>query len=280
MEGDMKKVIWVFVLCLGIAGMVKSGMAEDRYALSFDGVDDYATTEIQIGGGPCEMSLLFWLYVPRIQLSGEEEKRVVIPLDMIPKGKASEDMLLGPKLYISVPRKSGSWITASVTTGKYKTESFVQRKMKTGFSDKAEFGYNRWHHFAITVGGMESHLYIDGKDVDSASFPRVLNPDVSKLTIGRTDWGGGKCYFKGQMAQLMIFQRRLDQATIRSIMAKKSLDPKKNAPGQEAEGLICYWSFNMTMGDVSVGRKKSNLSRFGSEGPQNGPQFVKVERLN
>jgi len=74
-----------------------------------------------------------------------------------------------------------------------------------------------WHHYVITKSSADAHLYLDGALAASKGAPiDNPNPEGSGLYIGK-QYGEGREYFDGNIAELTVWGSELSAAEIKTM---------------------------------------------------------------
>ena len=106
-----------------------------------------------------------------------------------------------------------------------------------------EVPVNQWRHVALICKSGESHLLIDGRPLGGENrhnYRYILPPET--LYIGRGYQG--KRYFKGDLAEVRLWNRALDPSEIQAKMQQSLIG---NEPG-----LVGYWPLNDGSGAIAA----------------------------
>jgi len=111
---------------------------------------------------------------------------------------------------------------------------------------------NEWAHVAMVVSPTETTLYLNGESAVNTTNPTVCEFDGS-MNFGRDPHSGGR-RFKGELDEVLIYNRSLSQTEIRELMHLTRV------PANETD-LIGYWQFNRTDGIITdrIGTNHANL---------------------
>ncbi|MBN8248186.1 MAG: hypothetical protein J0L84_12170 [Verrucomicrobia bacterium] len=103
----------------------------------------------------------------------------------------------------------------------------------------------QWHHLAFTVGADGGRLYVDGilRDARSWTGPAGATTAQHPLTLGEYP-GTGPSFFRGQMDEVSIWNRRLGSPEI--------ADRRFRSLRGDESGLIAYYRFDSGAGSVVV----------------------------
>ncbi len=132
-----------------------------------------------------------------------------------------------------------------------------QASSKVGKSDAGYVIAHEWHHYAITYSSGTVTFYRDGQKISTASG---LGSSIRKQTVMRL---GGDYPFTGIIDELQMWSRALTESEIRDYGSKPIEDPSS------ANGLLLYYQFNQTSGDVidSSGHNLTGVrTNFGPDG--------------
>lgn len=113
---------------------------------------------------------------------------------------------------------------------------------------------NEWAHVAMVISPTETTLYLNGEpavntaDNDPLAFDGVLNFGADP------NWSARR--FKGEMDEVVVYNRALDQNEIRELMHLT------RTPANETD-LIGYWQFNRTSGTITDRAGSNHASLIG-----------------
>ena len=121
-----------------------------------------------------------------------------------------------------------------------------------------------WHHYAVTfAAGRTVCFYRDGVLVSTAQFASIaLVPGLERFAIGLDE-----APMRGQIDEFRVWNKTLDEAAIRSYCNQPIEDDALAAA--EAAGLVLYYGFNQSGGNVTDATSKGNTgirSGFGPDG--------------
>lgn len=111
---------------------------------------------------------------------------------------------------------------------------------------------NEWAHVAIVASPTEVRLYLNGVAAVDAVAPAAVNFD-GVLNFGADpNWSARR--FKGEMDEVLVYNRALSQDEIRSLMHLT------RTPADETD-LLAYWQFNRSSGSITdrVGTNHASL---------------------
>jgi len=111
---------------------------------------------------------------------------------------------------------------------------------------------NEWAHVAMVVSPTETTLYLNGVASVNTTDPSAFNFD-GVLNFGADpNWSGRR--FKGEMDEVLFYNRALSQNEIRELMHLTRV------PADETD-LMGYWQFNRTSGTITdrVGSNHASL---------------------
>jgi hypothetical protein len=199
------------------------------YALSFDGVDDYATA----GNGGFTtpegtMTIELWV---RFESGGTDQDFIVLRLNLesglrigIHAGTIAARRIFGDRVLTAAP---------------------------------ALPSVNQWHHVAYTFDYTTNVLYVDGAQVDAqTTAPDDRTPN--QVWLGSID--GVNALFRGEMDEVRVWAITRSAAEIRADMKH---GPVAGQSGTDAlidsiNGLVAYWTFD---DDRSGGRSVDRSGR-------------------
>ena len=103
---------------------------------------------------------------------------------------------------------------------------------------------NKWHHLAGVNSVSGGYLYLDGVLIGNDASPAASIAVVSSpLWIAKYNNTTGTNFFNGQIDEVRIWNRALNQTEIRDNMCQKLI-------GNET-GLVGYWRFDETSGTTA-----------------------------
>ena len=105
------------------------------------------------------------------------------------------------------------------------------------FSDSGAIAPGEWHHLAMTYGGGDLKVYLDGTQVASKTINKKREAGTSPVNIGRRQ--DGYTYFVGLIDEVRIFNEVLTQTEIES----HAENPETAPTEAEVDGLVRYWGF-------------------------------------
>lgn len=117
-----------------------------------------------------------------------------------------------------------------------------------------------WHHYAVTFNNRSTIFYRDGiqfskKSIMQAKLPAIANFSIGTATAPQT----------GQMDEFRVWNKALSLEQLKEVANA----PITDIAAAEANGLVVYYSFNQSGGDVQDGTTNSNhgvRSGFGPDG--------------
>lgn len=119
----------------------------------------------------------------------------------------------------------------------------------------------QWHHYAVTLKSGSVRFYRDGKQVSSAS----IGSSVKVGTLSAFTFGADNAPLSGSLDEFRIWNKSLTAAQIKSY----NNQPITDVTAEEANGLVLYYQFNQSSGDVKDATSNANngtRSGFGPEG--------------
>lgn len=209
-----KSLFWMSLVVVGLAalGSVSTASASvgiDRAALSFDGIDDKVTTNLNIDQSPSSTGATFEAWVKPTNLS------------------------YGWHNVISTNNTGYAWGVAQFTDVWYVTVG--GKSMSTGLKVDA----NVWQHVsAVFTPGTGVTFYKNNQKVILNSIG--YNTLDANVMIGAAPQANKPGYFGGVIDNVMIWNKPLTQDEVQYYMYTR-------AEGYEA-GLIGYWNFNTEFG--------------------------------
>jgi len=199
------------------------------YALSFDGVDDYATAgnsgfTTAMGTTTIEM----WV---RFESGGTDQDFIALRLNLesglrigIHAGTIAARRIFGDRVLAAAPALPPA---------------------------------NEWHHVAYTFDYTTNVLYVDGVQVDAeTTAPDDRTPN--QVWLGSID--GVNSLFRGQMDEVRVWTVTRSAAEIRADMKH---GPVAGQNGSDAliDGLVAYWTFD----DDRSGGRSADRSGHGND---------------
>lgn len=106
--------------------------------------------------------------------------------------------------------------------------------------------WDKWSHVAITNNGQNAKTYINGELEAEGATGGSLIVDKTPLYVARNLEGKSKDYFKGQIADIRIWNKSRSQEEIKNDMGRR-------LKGDE-EGLVGYWPLNEGSGNIAGDR--------------------------
>jgi len=197
-----------------------------KYALKFDGFDDYA--EIQDNPSlnvDTNITLEAWI---KFESGGTYQPRII---SKGPDGAGYELLITndGPECNLEFRIASGSLISNTLI---YE---------------------NSWYHVAATYDGAEMKLYINGVPDTSIIASGNLNISNLNLFIGQKSTGAWDKY-KGLIDEVRIWNIAQSESDIRNFMYQQ-------LTGTE-NGLAAYWQFNEGIGDTTYDKTLNGNNGF------------------
>jgi hypothetical protein len=176
------------------------------YALSFDGVDDYATAG-NAGSGTVADAMTIEMWVA------------------FESGAGDQDFMV-----LRTEKESGVRIGIHAGTIAVR-RVYVDRVLVQA---PALPSVDVWHHIAYAAANWETHtLYVDGARVAE----QTMTPDnrtPSSVWLGSID--GSSALYRGRMDEVRIWSITRSEAEVRADM--------QHGPAGGAAGLIAYWTFD------------------------------------
>ncbi|NES22587.1 MAG: hypothetical protein F6K41_27625, partial [Symploca sp. SIO3E6] len=115
---------------------------------------------------------------------------------------------------------------------------------------KRSLKWNQWSHVAITNDGKTAKTYINGQLKKEGATGGALIVDQTPLYLARNLDGKSDNYFKGQLADIRIWNQVHSQDEIKNLMGQR-------LKGDEA-GLVAYWPLNEGSGTIAKDQTNSN----------------------
>jgi hypothetical protein len=219
---SMRRCIWLFALVAGCGGpaaltpdagldaptgdlLPKLDGATAGYALSFDGVDEYATAG-NGGFAPVGnvMSIELWVNFE--------------------SGAADQDFVV-----LRLERESG--VRLGIHAGTIAVRRVYVDRVLT--QAPALPSTNAWHHIAYTFDLTVNALYIDGVQVDAQATVTDTRTPTS-VWLGSID--GTAALYRGEMDEVRVWSVARSAADVQADMRHGG------PPGQTA--LVAYWTFD------------------------------------
>jgi Listeria/Bacterioides repeat len=231
-----KILLLVFWLAIGTQAMAQNN------CLSFDGSDDYVQGS---SINPSTFTVSAWF-----NSSDLTDSHTIISLQSDINFTGFSFRTNGPQLEACISN-SGVWITPVM---------------------QAALTANTWYHIAATFYGGTLTLYLNGSQVATLSSISYI-PGTEPLRIGRnSDNTGlfGKCYFKGMIDEVAIWNRNLSSSEIADMMLNGINDPAQT-------NLMAHYGFNQgtangnnsgitTLNDISGNSRNATLYSFSLNG--------------
>jgi hypothetical protein len=213
-----------------------------NYALSFDGVDDYATSATAFfPDGRHPQTLSAWVIV---------------------------DTLVERAALLTLRKDFDSGIEFGLRQGLLGAwRVYGDRQLVIA---KTPITTGTWHHAAYTFDGSTNHLYVDGALVASSSdLPDKRTPTT--CWIGTLD--GTRDLFEGRMDDAHVFEVVRNSEQLASEFAGKL------APNDASVGLVLDLTFDESAGSVVFDHSElQNDGQLGDGVSQRMPQRVRVNR--
>jgi hypothetical protein len=181
-----------------------------RWALSFDGVDDYVVIGDVCGfEGTAPYSVTLWVF---------------------DRGYDGYWKFLVDKR-TATPSTEGWNVARDATANSYRMERWVD-----GVLDAVVFNYtpNRWNFIAFTYDGSRMKGYLNGSLMATTPSTKSLKPTGTPLTIGKKSVGTG--YFNGLIGEVRIYSRALSDKEIYTLYVY-GLESLRKAPPLRGGGL-------------------------------------------
>ena len=211
-------------------------------ALSFDGVDDYVSTPLDVA--PTAFTLEAWIKSPRT---------------------ASADDARGILDKRSVTTEWTFWLAPS--TGKLRFHGWDSTATLTkAITGNTVLSANRWYHAVITYDGTTAILYVNGNNDGSSSTGNAIQNTASLIRIG-TDALDVDRYWDGFIDEVRIYNyaRTADQiAADYRAGAYRTIVNTSVPSSWWTTGLVGYWSFDGQYTTSTDGTKDvSNNGNYG-----------------
>jgi hypothetical protein len=176
------------------------------YALSFDGVDDYATAG-NAGSGTVADAMTIEMWVAFESGAGDQD-------------------------FIVLRTEKESGVRIGIHAGTIAVRRVYVDRVLVQAPALPSAGV--WHHVAYAAANWETHtLYVDGTRVaEQAMTPDNRTP--SSVWLGSID--GSNALLRGKMDEIRIWSVTRSEAEVRADM--------RRGPDGGAAGLIAYWTFD------------------------------------
>jgi len=129
---------------------------------------------------------------------------------------------------------------------------------------KSSIKWNQWSHVAITNDGKTAKTYINGQLKKQGPTGGALIVDQTPLYIARQLDGNDGRYFKGQIADIRIWNQVHSQEEIKNLMNQR-------LKGDES-GLVAYWPLNEGNGTTATDQTSN-----GNQGTIHGGTWTQEE---
>jgi len=159
-----------------------------RYALKFDGVDDYVSIADSASLKPDCITIMAWVKKPTTSRGAIIGKT----LDSDPYGTQTFALMWGGSYW-----------------GGYLWDSAGTMHLVAG----GTLEVNEWINLALTYDGSVQRLYKNAVEIASSSWSGVLRKTVSPVRLGRW-WRSDPAWWDGFIAQILIYSRSLSQDEI------------------------------------------------------------------
>lgn len=117
-----------------------------------------------------------------------------------------------------------------------------------------------WHHYAVTFSNRTTIFYRDGVQFAKKSVGQAKLPEVSSFNIGTSE-----APLAGQIDEFRVWNKTLTLAQLKEVANA----PIADVANAETAGLVLYYSFNQSGGDVKDATSQQNhgvRSGFGPDG--------------
>jgi len=216
----------------------------NRYALQFDGVDDFVTI-------PDDLSLQCPTYFT-VEAWGYLKSIPPYEYDHVPIVWRGNN-IYGNDYHFRIAQGNGEGVITWGSVGQDGVEYWF---------DGGSIMSDEWYHFAYVVNGDAMSAYINGELVgsDSGNPPYIVSG--YKTYVGYANRNGLNVYTEGIVDEIRIWNVPRTQAEIQQYM-------NKELNGTE-EGLVGYWQFNEGIGDTAFDKTLNGNAGI----LQNGVQWV------
>lgn len=226
--------------------LVEPGPVDATYdvALSFDGVDDYASVGTsRVPQILRAQSALLW-FEAEPEASGASEGRQVL---------------------FTLRRGDGSgWVLALDDGVPLAYNIYAERTLARA---AAAVTKSVWHHVAFVIDGASSRLYVDGAEAGVGEMPMTKRTPTHGF-VGSID--GYRLMFHGSLDDLRLYDRAVSADEIARIAAGQEADP-----AVAVESLVMYLPFDEASGARSFDRSGlGNHAELGDGVPQLMPERV------
>ncbi|NEU74314.1 hypothetical protein PI95_017545 [Hassallia byssoidea VB512170] len=141
-------------------------------------------------------------------------------------------------------------IRYSSKNGRLYASRYDDEKKNPAVSCLEPINDQQFHHVAFVKQSSQLYLYVDGVEVASANDTTIgTTQNNSPLYLSRGAVGGGRHFFKGQMAEFRIWNSARSQVEIQADMSRRLVG---NEPG-----LVGYWPLNEGNGDTVSDKTKN-----------------------
>jgi hypothetical protein len=212
-----------------------SSYAQSNFAVSFDGTDDYVSTNFSLNSYPA-FTIEAW-----INYSSTTNNTAILG-----QNGTLEITFNNSRLYISIQSHNNGWVN-------------------TYYAIDASFSANAWNHIAFTGDGSSLKIYINGglKASLSTSWDYLYSTS-NKFNIGGYTQSSF-VFFSGKMDEVRVWNTARTQAEIKANMFNKNLS-------NSASGLAAYYGMNSGSGTTAT---NSCTNTSGIDGTlTNGPAWV------
>jgi len=198
--------------------------------LSFDGLNDYATTGtagFPIAYGP--QTLMLWARPARVVVA------------------ASADASPGDEQCLVVLRKDfDSGVVLGLRNGSFEVWSVYSGRTYARMASAAEPGV--WQHIAYAFDGSLHRLYVNGKLQDS-STAETSNRTPTTAWLGSID--GSADLFVGEMDEVRFYATSLDDS---ALMTLATANRGPTTPRTSATALVAWFGFDEVSGHRAIDR--------------------------
>jgi hypothetical protein len=212
-----------------------SSFAQSNFAVSFDGTDDYVSTNLSVNSYPA-FTIEAW-----INYTSTTNNTAILG-----QNGTLEITFNNSRLYISIQSHNNGWVN-------------------TYYAIDASFPANAWNHIAFTGDGSSLKIYINGvqKASLSTSWDYLYNTS-NKFNIGGYTQNPF-VFFSGKMDEVRVWNTARTQADIKANMFNKNLS-------NSSSGLTAYYRMNSGSGTTAT---NSCTNTSGIDGTlTNGPAWA------